>query len=84
LGGIDTSRLEGKMACQRCGSVVQQELDTELSASFPNVEKINFSPVYFTQRIFVCLECGFARLMIPAAELERLRKGAAASGSAGF
>jgi hypothetical protein len=54
------------------------------TGSFPNIEKINFSPVYFTQRIFVCLECGFAELVIPTSELDRLRKGAAASGSAGF
>lgn len=53
LVGIDTPRLEGKLACQRCDSVVRQELDAELSARFPNIEKMNFSPVYFTQRIFV-------------------------------
>jgi hypothetical protein len=69
LGGIDTSRLEGKLACKRCGSVVQQELDTELSASFPNIEKINFSPVYFTQRIFVCLEMRICRGNDPCARI---------------
>ena len=72
------------MACKRCGSEVQQQLDTELIASFPDIKRSNFSPVYVTQRIFVCLDCGFAELVIPASELERLRKGAAASGSAGL
>lgn len=71
------------MACKRCGTLAQQELDSELSASFPDMKRANFSPIYFAQRILVCLDCGFAELVIPGPELQRLRKGAAASGSAG-
>lgn len=71
------------MACRRCNSVVQQELQAELAASFPDIKRLDFSPVYVTQRIFVCLECGFAEIVIPTPELERLRRGAAASGAAG-
>ena len=67
----------GKMECKRCGSEDKQEFPGELSVNFSGIENINQSPVYVCQSIFVCLVCGHTELMVPAAELKRLRKGAA-------
>jgi hypothetical protein len=64
------------MECKRCGSMNQQEFPGELSVNFSGIENINQRPVYICQKIFICLVCGHAELMVPAAELKRLRKGA--------
>jgi hypothetical protein len=69
------------MACKVCGSASLQRLKGELSASFPDLNRANLSPVYVCQEVMVCLDCGFAELVIPAPELERLKQGTAASGS---
>jgi hypothetical protein len=65
------------MVCKRCGSKNQQKFTGELSVSFSSIENINQRPVYVCQSIFICLVCGYADLMVPADELERLRKGVA-------
>ena len=67
------------MACKKCASVAQQEFGGELSVTFPGIQRLNLSPVYICQNIFVCLDCGFTELVIPGPELDRLRKGMAAS-----
>jgi hypothetical protein len=69
------------MACKVCASQNIQKLKGELSASFPDVKRANLPPVYVCQELMVCLNCGFAELVIPAPDLERLKKGSAASGS---
>jgi hypothetical protein len=66
------------MACKVCGSENLQELEGELSASFPDIKRSKIPPVYVCQRVVVCLDCGFAELVIPASELELLKKGLAA------
>jgi len=71
------------MACKRCGSEAQKQLDGELTATLPDVKGLNASPVYSTDHILVCLDCGFTELTIAKPELERLRRAAAASGSSG-
>jgi hypothetical protein len=65
------------MACNRCGSENQEEFSGEFAASFSGIENINQRPVYVCQRIFICLDCGQTELMVPAAELKRLRESAA-------
>ena len=70
--------LEGTVACKRCGSICQQEFGGELSASFLDIKDVSLWPVYVCQHVLICLECGFAELMIPGSELERLREGSAA------
>jgi hypothetical protein len=62
------------MACKRCGSENQEEFSGEFAASFSGIENINQRPVYVCQRIFICLACGHTELMVPEAELKRLRK----------
>jgi hypothetical protein len=69
------------MACKVCASANLQELTGELSASFPDLKRANLPPVYVCKEVLVCLDCGFTELVIPAQELEQLKKGNMASGS---
>lgn len=67
------------MTCKACASANLQKLTGELSASFPDVGRANLAPVYVCQEVVVCLDCGFTELFVPAMELEKLKKGNAAS-----
>jgi hypothetical protein len=69
------------MACKICGSTSLQTLKGELSASFPDLKRANFPPIYVCQEVMVCLDCGFTQLTIPAPDLERLKKGTATASS---
>jgi hypothetical protein len=62
-----------------CASENLQELAGELSASFPDLKRSKIPPIYVCQRVIVCLDCGVAEIVIPAAELELLKKGRASS-----
>jgi len=63
------------MACKACASERQQSFSGELSVAFPGVERLNLSPVYVCQKILVCLDCGYTEFVLPAINLEKLRKG---------
>ena len=65
------------MSCKKCASTHQQNFQGELTVAFPGTERLNLSPVYVCQKTLVCLECGYTELVIPATELEKLRKGMA-------
>ena len=69
------------MACKVCGSENLISLDGELSASFPSVKAVDFPPVYVCPKVLVCLDCGFAELIVPKKELESLKKASAALNS---
>lgn len=62
------------MACRRCGSQLKQGFDAELTASLPHMKGMKLSPIYASQQILVCLDCGFTELSIPAPELDRVKK----------
>jgi predicted nucleic-acid-binding Zn-ribbon protein len=62
------------MACKKCGSENLMNLKGEITASFPRIEDVKAAPIYFAQEFGICLECGFAELQVPAAQLEALRK----------
>jgi len=62
------------MACKTCASENLQRLTAELSASSPHLDEVNHPPIYVCQELSVCLDCGFSELVIPAPELEQLRK----------
>jgi hypothetical protein len=79
--GFDEVRLEWKMACKKCASVAQQDFAAGFSVVFPGLQRLNLSPVYICQNMFVCLDCGFTELVIPGPELDRLRVGMAQSRS---
>jgi hypothetical protein len=61
------------MACKNCGSENLQVLTGELSTSPRYAKGASLPPVYVCQDVVVCLECGFAELIIPTVELQQLR-----------
>ncbi len=63
------------MPCKKCASTHQQEFRGELTVAFPGAERLNLSPIYVCQKTLVCLDCGYTKLVVPANELEKLRKG---------
>lgn len=71
------SRFGVPMGCKACKSENLQKLEGELSANFPGINALNVPPVYVCQRVLVCLDCGFAELVVPTRELQLLQKGAA-------
>jgi hypothetical protein len=71
------------MPCKKCASAHQQEFQGELTVAFTGKEKLNVPPVYIWQKTLVCLDCGHAEIVVPAAELERLRNGIEGFSSSG-
>ena len=69
------------MPCKACKSENLQTLDGELTVSQADLKGLKVSPVYVCRSILICLDCGFAELVIPADELRLLKKGKSAVGS---
>jgi hypothetical protein len=69
------------MQCKACKSAYLQKLEGELTASVPGLDEIKIPPVYVSQNVLVCLDCGFAELLIPASQLELLKTREPAPGS---
>ncbi len=63
------------MGCKACSSVNQQRFSGELAIAFPGIQRTNLPPAYICQNTLVCLDCGYTELVVPASELEELRKG---------
>jgi hypothetical protein len=61
------------MACKKCVSENLQALTGELSASSRFATEASLPPIYVCQEVVVCLDCGFAELIIPMAQLQQLR-----------
>lgn len=68
------------MPCKACKSDNLQTLDGELTVSEPNPKRLKVAPVYICRSVLICLDCGFAELVIPADELRLLRKAKSAAG----
>jgi hypothetical protein len=68
------------MQCKACKSGNLQKLDGELTASSPYLDAIKVPPLYVSQDILVCLDCGFAELLIPTNQLKLLKTRAQAPG----
>jgi len=62
------------MVCKKCASENQRSLNAELVASYREFDNMNRAPFYVYQTIWVCLDCGHTELVIPAAELEKLKQ----------
>jgi hypothetical protein len=62
------------MVCKACGSESLLQLEGEVTASFPRVENAKTAPIYFSQQLWTCLDCGFTELRVPSEQLETLRK----------
>ena len=69
------------MACRACNSENLQRMDGELTASLPTLKGLKVSSLYVCQSVLVCLDCGFAELVIPTSELLSFKNAKAASGS---
>ena len=67
------------MACKVCKSQNTQKFAGELTATLPDLKGLTVPPTYICQSVWVCLDCGFAELVIPTDELEALKKAKAAS-----
>jgi hypothetical protein len=70
-----------RMACKVCKSENTQKFDGELTASLPVLKGLPVPPTYICQSVLVCLDCGFAELVIPTNELQALKKAKAGSAS---
>ena len=62
------------MPCKACKSENLQKFDGELTASLPDPEHVKSPPLYASQPVLVCLDCGFAELKIPESELPLFKK----------
>ena len=69
------------MPCRACRSDKVRQLKGELTASCPTLEELKVPPIYVSEDVIVCLDCGFAELLIPLGALQVLQKGDAAAGS---
>jgi hypothetical protein len=45
-----------------------------LTVSFSQLKNINLAPVYVSQDIAVCLDCGHTEFTLPAAKLDQLKQ----------
>jgi len=61
------------MVCEACGSESLTQLQAEVTASFPHAEDVKLPPIYFSQQLRVCLNCGSAELRVPPAQLDALK-----------
>lgn len=80
-GGHCAWRVWVKMACKVCKSENTQRFEGEFTASLPDLKALKVPPIYVCQSVLVCLDCGFAELVIPTSELQAIRKAKAAAGS---
>jgi hypothetical protein len=62
------------MACKKCGSANERSFKAELTAAFKEIESLNQAPVYMSQDILICLDCGHTELTFPPKALELLRR----------
>jgi hypothetical protein len=71
-----------KVTCKACGSENQRDFPVELTFCFDSLQSTlkNTTPVDLNDRARVCLECGFAELVVPQAAVLLLKYGDAASG----
>ena len=70
------------MPCKVCGSENQRDFPVELTFCFDSLQKTlkNTDPVDLSDRARVCMECGFAQLVIPQATVLLLKCGSAGWG----
>jgi hypothetical protein len=68
--------------CNACGSQNQSEFPVELTFCFDSLRKTlkNTDPVDVSDRARVCLDCGFAEIVIPQAAVRLLKRGNAGDG----
>lgn len=69
------------MACKVCKSENTERFEGEFTASLPDLQRLKVPPIYVSQSVLVCLDCGSAELVIPLSELQAVKNAKAASGA---
>jgi hypothetical protein len=62
------------MSCKKCASNNERSFKSELTLAFRELENVDQAPLYFSQDISVCLDCGHIELTLPSAKLEHLKQ----------
>ncbi len=62
------------MTCRKCGSTSRRSFKSELTIAFREPASVNLSPVYVSQDLSICLDCGHVELTIPQASLDQLKQ----------
>jgi len=62
------------MPCKKCASSNERSFKSEMTLAFREPEDVDRAPLYVSQDISVCLDCGHIELTLPAAKLERLKQ----------
>jgi hypothetical protein len=62
------------MPCGKCASNNQRGFKSEMSLAFRELENVDRAPLYVSQDISVCLDCGHIELTLPPAKLEQLKQ----------
>jgi hypothetical protein len=62
------------MFCGKCRSSNQRGFKSELTVAFRDLANVNRSPVYVSQDISICLDCGHVELTVPRTQLEQLKQ----------
>ena len=63
------------MACKQCSSDQQSTFNTEMNIHFPGREGLDKPAVWVFPKVVLCLDCGFAELVVPKNELHALVQG---------
>jgi hypothetical protein len=67
------------MACSSCGSQQQSEFSAEMVIHFPGREGLDKPVVPVMAKIKLCFICGCSLFTVPEAEIDLLKRGAAAA-----
>ena len=62
------------MSCKKCASNNERSFKSELTLAFRELENVDRAPLYVSQDISVCLDCGHIELTLPPAKLEQLTR----------
>jgi hypothetical protein len=62
------------MSCKKCASNNERSFKSELTLAFRELENVDRAPLYVSQDISVCLDCGHIELTLPPAKLEQLKQ----------
>jgi hypothetical protein len=62
------------MSCRKCASVNERSFKSEMSLAFRELENVDRAPLYVSEDISICLDCGHVELTLPPAKLEQLKR----------
>jgi len=72
LSRVNVRNVEGVLSCPACASGKQSEFPSEMLIHLPGLKNVDNPGVRVSQKILICLDCGFASLTVQKAELARL------------